>query len=203
MTTSRIFIRSAAVAALMGGLSLPALAGGLGAPVTEPPVAAPAPVAAPLANGDWTGPWAGLALGGDRTKSGGVSHSGGAYGIRGGYDYDFGQFVLGGALSWDKLNGGSGSTTRLKDVTRLTVRGGADLGQALVYAKVGAARASADIGGASFHDTGWTAGIGADYKLTDQWTIGGEIDHDHFNKFGSTGVKANDTTAQVTLGFRF
>lgn len=197
-------IRSAGLGVVLAGLALPAFAGGMGAPVVEPPVMAPAPAPAPMVNGDWTGPWMGLDLGTGRSSTSGIKHNGSVYGLSGGYDYDFGQWVVGGALSWDKSNIDLGPAPgKLKDVARLSLRAGADLGPTLVYGTVGAARASADIGGQSLHDTGWTAGIGADYRLNDRWTLGGEVLTDHFKKFGGTASDVNDTTARLTVGLRF
>ena len=204
MTIAIRSLRRAALGAALAALAVPAVAGGLAAPVVEAPVMAPAPVAGPVTGSDWNGGWVGLDLGAGRSSAAGQKHNGSVYGVRGGYDYDLGQWVVGGALSWDKTNLDLGaSPDKLKDVARLTVRAGADLGQTLVYAKVGAARASADIGGQSLHDNGWTAGIGADYRLNDRWTVGGELSTDHFNNFGGTATDVNATTASVNFGLHF
>jgi len=200
---SRQFAKAGLVAAF-AVTGLPALAGGMAAPVTEPVVAVPAPAPALVPNGDWTGGYLGADLGVARGSQAGVSHNGGVYGLRGGYDYDLGDWVVGGALSWDKTNLDVGpSGDRLKDVARLSVRAGRDLGQTLVYATAGVARASADIGGVSLHDTGWSAGIGADYRLNDRWTIGGEVLTNRFSKFGGSAADVNATTAAINLGLRF
>ena len=190
------------LALVFTGLGLPAFAGGMAAPVVEAPVIAPVDVAAPSA--DWSGGWVGGKLGYGRASNGTTSDNGATYGIAGGYDWDFGQWVAGAGLDWDKtdLNLGTG-TDKLKDIGRLKFRVGADLGRTLVYATAGPARASANIGGTGLHDNGWFGGIGADYALTDRWTIGGELLTNQFNNFGGTGTDLKATTASVNVGLRF
>ena len=184
----------------------PMWAGGLAEPVPEAPVAAPVVIATPST--DWTGGWVGARLGyGDAsadTATGSVDGTGATYGISGGYDWDFGRWVAGVGLDWDKTNLDLGSAgDSLDDIARLKLRAGADLGRTLVYATAGAARASGDLGGVSIHDTGWFGGIGADYALSDRWTVGGELLTNRFNNFGGSGADIDATTASMNLGFRF
>ena len=144
---SRKFAKAGLVA-VFAAAGVPVMAGGMAAPVTEPMVAMPAATPAPMQDGNWTGAYVAGDLGVARSSQGGTSHNGGAYGVRGGYDMDLGQWVVGGALSWDKTNLGVGTGgDRLNDIARLSVRAGRDLGQTLVYATAGVARATADIGG--------------------------------------------------------
>lgn len=194
----------AAVAPLvaLAAFSAPALAGGLAQPVVEAPVAAPAPVVH-SPDGNWTGGHAGLSLGYARGDAGGSSGNHGTYGVNGGYDWDFGQWVAGAALDWNKTDVGLGGSDKLKDIARLKLRAGADLGRTLVYVTAGPARASATVGGVSGHDNGWFAGVGADYQLNDRWTVGGEVLENKFNNFNSTGNDLKATTAAVNVGFRF
>jgi opacity protein-like surface antigen len=87
-------------------------------------------------------------------------------------------------------------------VTRLKLTAGYDLGPALLYGAVGAVRGSVDTGAGSVSDNGWLAGVGMDYALTDQWTVGGEVLNHKFNNFG--GLSDVDvTTVQARVGFRF
>jgi len=193
-----------ALSALLGaGLAAPAFAGGMAAPKMEPPVAvAPVPVAP--AGTDWTGGWIGADLGYGHAKAGtGNSGHGAVYGLSGGYDYDFGKWVAGVGLDWDKTNIGLNGSDKLKDVARLKFRAGADLGNTLVYLTAGPERASATVGGVSAHDNGWFGGIGATYALNDQWTVGGELLANRFNNFNGTSTDLKATTATVNVGFRF
>ncbi len=85
--------------------------------------------------GDWTGGYVGAQLGYGKVKpSGGIADgSGGIYGIHAGYDYDFGDWVLGGELDYDRLKIDVGSPTAATAdyVTRAKLRLGYDFGNAL------------------------------------------------------------------------
>lgn len=208
MTKTFLGNTTAAGLCLLAGLSIAgsALAGGMADPAPEPTIVAPVVQAVP--SSDWTGGWVGARLGyGDASAdTAGVATdgNGGSFGLSGGYDWDFGNWVAGVGLDWDKTNldlGPTGDT--LDDIARLKLRAGADMGRTLVYATAGAARASGDIAGISHQDNGWFGGIGADYALTDRWTLGGEVLTNRFDNFGNTGTDINATTANVNLGFRF
>lgn len=196
-------IMTASLLALAGGL--PALAGGLTTPVEEPVVfAEPAPVPTPSA--DWTGGYAGVQLGyGDVNSNGaGLDGNGAIGGVHAGYLVDFGQFVTGAELSYDAANIDLGAgTDSLDNVARLKLIGGYDLGRTLIYASTGVARASATVGGTDLSDNGYFVGLGADYALTDQWTLGGEVMAHRFNDFGGTGVRLEASTIQAKVAFRF
>lgn len=184
-------------------LALPAFAGGYNAPVVEAPVAAP--VVAPIAaspDGDWTGAYVAGQLGWGHSKFGGASDNTGVYGICGGYDYDFGKFVLGGSVDWNKVDANLG-TDKLKDISRLGLRAGYDMGRTLVYVAGGAARANVGTPTGNVHDNGYYAGLGMDYAINDKWTVGGEVLQNHFSNFGGSGSSLNSTTAAVNVGFRF
>ncbi len=188
--------------ALGGLLAAPVLAGGYTGPVVEAPVVAPIIAVAP--NGDWNGGYVGGQIGYGDASAGAIDGNGAFYGVRGGYDWDLGQWVVGAGLDWDKTDIDLGSAgDNLDSIARLKLRAGYDLGRTLVYATGGAARADADLGGVSHSDNGWFAGVGADYALNDSWTIGGEVLHNQFDDFDNTGIDIDATTAAVTVGFRF
>ncbi|OYZ99477.1 MAG: hypothetical protein B7Y02_19190 [Rhodobacterales bacterium 17-64-5] len=65
------------------------------------------------------------------------------------------------------------------------------------------ARSNATVSGVSGTDTGYSVGVGADYALTQQWTLGGELTSTRYNNFKSTGVTLKDTSLAVKVGFRF
>ena len=188
------------------GAPIAAMAGGVAVPVAEPQIAAPMAVAPQPT--DWTGFYTGLSLGMGNSY-GSTAGNGGNMGIAGvnlGYRRDMGRVVLGGELSYDKddiKQGSSGSGSAIKNTTALKLTVGMPVGRALVYGALGVARADASLAGVSATDTGYTAGIGADYAVTDKWTIGGELAMDRYNDFNNTGVDLKDTTLKVKVGLRF
>ncbi len=111
-------------------IAAPALAGGLAEPAPGPVTIAPAPVAA---TGIWTGFSVGGQLGyGDVSTSGpALSGSDYTYGLRAYYDYDFGDFIVGGGLQYDNTDIDLGGVTSVDSVTRLGLRAGVDLGPEL------------------------------------------------------------------------
>lgn len=185
-------------------LAMPAFAGGMSTPVTEPEIM-PAPVAV-APSFDWTGFYAGAQLGYadiDSDPAGSGGH-GELYGVHAGYRWDFGQFVAGAEVDWDNANvdlGAAGDT--LDDIARLKLVAGADLGRALVYGSVGAAQANATIGGADLSDTGYFLGAGVDYAITDRWTVGGELMEHRFSDFDGSGVDLDATTVKAKVALRF
>lgn len=187
-----------AASTAMGGA---AYAGNLAEPVVEDPVYAPAPAPVPV-SGDWTGFYTGLQLGyGDVDGPGVLDGDNGTYGFHAGYDYDLGNYVIGGELDYDKtdidLNNGAAS---VDSVARLKFKGGYDLGNTLIYATAGAARADTSLG----DETGPFAGIGATYKITDRYTVGAEVLHHKFDDIGGVaGADADATTFTVRGSLRF
>lgn len=183
-------------------LATPALAGSLATPPAEPMIAPPPPAAYAPAR-DWTGGYVGGQLGlGD--LGGDVRGSGGIGGLYGGYTHDFGTFALGAELGYDRasigfLNGGA----KLKDATRVKVRGGPTFGDVFAYGAIGAVRASADVGGNTLRDNGWMAGVGMEYAIDRNWSVGGEVMYHRINDFGGTGLRVSPTTAQARVSFRF
>lgn len=201
------FTATLAAALASGGFAaMPALAGGMTTPAAEPMVApAPAPVVmAP--NGDWTGLYVGGQLGfGDvGSSSATLDGDGMTGGLLAGYRRDFGQFVAGveANFDWANIDLGAG-TDSLDNITRLKVIGGYDMGQTLVYGTIAAVGAEATVGGAALNDTGWGAGIGVDYALTDRMTLGAEVMEHRFSNFSGTGVDLDATTLNARIGFQF
>lgn len=187
-------------------LAMPAFAGGMATPIAEPEVVAAETVyVAPTA--DWSGFYAGAQLGyGDVDSEGpvGLAGTGELGGLHAGYRWDFGQFVAGAEVDWDKTNIDlGGATGTLDDVARLKLVGGADLGRALVYGSVGMAHANATVSGAELSDTGYTLGAGVDYAITDSWTVGGELMGHKFDNFDGSGVDLDATTVKAKVALRF
>ncbi|MCL3883746.1 outer membrane beta-barrel protein [Marivita sp. GX14005] len=187
---STAFIASAATATY---------AGSAGEPVVEPVVVEPVAVA-PMLGGDWTGFYGGLSLGQAWVDADDdLDDSEMVYGVHGGYDYDFGRFVLGGELDYqtgEDLNLGGED---IDDIVRLKMRAGYDLDRTLVYGVLGAAQLNTD----NFDDTGWVAGIGAEYLVTDNVSLGAEYLYHQFDDFDDTNLDIDADTLSLRANFRF
>lgn len=198
-------MRSIAALLATAALATPALAGGPTIVEPEPTVtAAPAPVYAPAA--DWTGFYAGAQLGYADIDSNGEGIDGNGFlgGIHAGYRWDFGQFVAGTELDYDKASGiDLGTDGTLDDVVRLKFMGGYDMGNSLIYATAGAARASATVGTDSLSDSGWFVGAGIDTAINERWTVGGELLQHRFSDFDGSGVDLDATTLKAKVSLRF
>lgn len=194
------------IAAAAALISAPAFAGGLSEPITEPTIE---PVAAPAeynAGGDWSGAYLGAQLGyGDVDSNGaGLDGNGLIGGVQAGYRADFGKFVAGAEVDYDVANidlGASGNS--LDNVARLKLMGGVDLGRSLIYATAGAAYAEATVGGADLSDNGYFAGVGMDYAVSDNFTVGGEYLVHKFDNFDGTGVDLDANTIKAKVSFNF
>ena len=187
-------------------LGAPAFAGGLGDVAPEPEVVAyDAPVQANT-GGEWGGGYVGAQLGYGDIKSGGAGLDGNGTigGVFAGYRADFGQFVAGAELNYDVSDIDLGASAgKLDNVTRLKLIGGADLGRALVYGTVGAAYAEATVGTATLKDNGYFVGVGVDYMLSDNWSVGGEYLAHRFDDFDNSGVDLKVNTVEAKVSYKF
>ncbi|SDF97349.1 outer membrane protein [Sulfitobacter delicatus] len=184
-----------------GALAGVATAGSLQDTTVEAPVYTPAPT--PVATGgDWTGFYGGLQVGQTdiESDSGALDGDDASYGVHAGYDYDFGTFVLGGELDYDKtdieLGGGAAN---VDSVARAKLKAGYDFGNTLVYATAGAAQADTSVG----DESGSFAGLGVTYKVTEQYTVGGEVLQHKFDDVGGTGDDLDATTISLRGSMRF
>lgn len=194
----------AAVAALA---TSPVLAGSVTPAAPDPVVAAPAP-APVIRNYDWTGFYAGGQLGWGQLETTGPivdEGSGMLFGAHAGYDWDFGTFVVGGAVDVESVDiqfdGGNGS---LDGLARAKVRAGYDAGNWLFYGAGGAAYADATLAGTpAENDIGWFAGAGVEYRVNENVSIAGEALYHQWDDFDSTGIDVNTTTVQARVSYRF
>lgn len=147
--------------------------------------------------GTWDGAYLGLQLGAGKTaeNSGGTSQ---LLGVQVGRDWQVGDWVMGVGIDAASLNGGTGFND-FKALGRLKLRGGYDFGRTLVYATSGASYADQNALG---RDWGYFAGVGVEHKLTDNWSLSGEIAQHHFGDFNGAG-KLDPTIATVSLNYRF
>lgn len=194
-------------------LSMPmaALAGGTTAPAVEPVVV---PVVAVDVTPDWTGFYAGAALGFGNVSSNAVIEgidlfdgNGGMGGIMAGYRYDFGQFVLGveGDYNWGSIGVGEEyfSGIKIDSLSHIKLQAGADVGQAFIYGTAGWAWGNLTDGTDDISMDGSVFGIGTDYAVTDKWTVGGEILWNQFNNVEDSGIDFDVTTFNLRAGYRF
>lgn len=195
MTMIRTFSAATVTSLLMGST---AFAGTLADPIVE---TAPAPAVTPVITGtDWTGAYGGLNLGyGDVDATGDLDGDDVTYGVHFGYDYDFGDYVLGAEIEYDDADIDLGSGVNTESVTRLKMRAGYDLGRTLVYGTAGAAYLESSVG----DQTGAFIGVGAAYQATDSITVGAELLGHRFIDIGDTDVDADATTFNLRASYRF
>lgn len=191
---------TAAIASLIAAGA--ANAGGYTAPVVEAAPVEVAPVVTMDAS-DWSGFYAGLQYGqGEATASFDGEEADtdfDAYGVHGGYNHDFGKYVLGGELDYNKvdLDNDGGDA----DLTRLRARAGYDLGRFLPYVTLGAAHISGDD---DLSETDVTYGIGADYKVTEMFTVGAEYTKQDFSDVDNVdGLDLDTDMVQVRASYHF
>ncbi|KPQ20777.1 MAG: Opacity protein [Rhodobacteraceae bacterium HLUCCA24] len=197
-------LRAGITAAALGAfVPAGAFAAGLDETPGEPVVESPAPPPAP-AGIDWTGFYGGAQLGyGDVSTSGAADLDGdGAIGgVTLGYDYDFGNYVLGGAFDYDFADIDVNGATTLESVARVKVRGGPKIGtNGLLYAAAGGAQAEAE---GFDSDTGWFLGAGYEQMVTDRFSVGVEALYHEFDDFDDSGIDVQATTVQLRGTFRF
>ena len=191
-----------AAASLVAGT---AFAGGYTAPVANPePIVVAAVVVEDTS--DWTGFYAGAQYG---KGSADLSYNGvdddrdtDNYGLHGGYLRDFGKFVLGGELDYNKID--IDDVDDKGDLTRLRARAGYDMGSFMPYVTLGVAKLSADTGTYDISETDVTYGIGGDFKVTDKFTVGAEYSKQDFSDVDDIdGLDLDTDMVQVRAAYHF
>lgn len=153
---------------------------------------------------DWTGAYAGISAGGattDFTPSsnifGGIAISagdeGGVYGLHAGYLASRGDLVFGPELSISgsdaELVGGPGAP-EIDFAVRLGLRGGYAVDRFLGYGLLGATYVEGGEGSTGFDETGYLAGLGLEYRLTDRASVGAQYTVSGFDA-GVSGLEAD------------
>ncbi|MBE0453545.1 outer membrane protein [Roseovarius autotrophicus] len=121
-------------------------------------------------------------------------------GVTLGYDHDFGQWVLGGALDYDFTDIDIAPNASLEEIFRVKLRAGPKIGRGLLYGTGGYAYADSDNMGS---ENGWFIGGGYEYMVNDRFSVGGELLYHEFDGFDGTGNDVDVTTVQVRATFRF
>ncbi|UWQ54899.1 outer membrane protein [Leisingera caerulea] len=169
------------------------------------PVGEAQPVPAAAAQTDWTGFYAGLQYNDGEAEAsfGGATATGDfdGFGIHAGYNHDFGQFVVGGELAYNDIDSdGNGDG----DLTQLRARAGVDLGRFMPYATLGFARVSLESGGTDVSESGVTYGVGGEYLVTDNFSIGLEYSRSDFSDVeGVNGLDLDTDMVQLRASYRF
>jgi outer membrane immunogenic protein len=183
-------------------------------PACAADIAAGPYVAAPYGVYNWTGFYAGLNLGYQwgSVSDTGLSPSGLAGGVQGGFNWQTGNIVLGGETDL-QLSGASDSSGPFKFSNpwfgTLRGRAGYAVNNILFYATGGLAYGGgkAELAGASeTHSTvGWTAGAGLEVGLTPRWTVKAEylyVDLSAQN-YALTGVSHEITSNVLRFGANY
>lgn len=178
----------------------PALAGSLEDPVVEQPVIVPAPAEPQMPN--WTGFYLGSQVGylGVDTSLPGIDGDDPMAGFTAGYDYDFGNFVLGTAVDYDWTSLNLTPAVQVENIFRLKVRGGVKMGRGLAYATGGYTNMDTNIVG---DVDGYFVGAGYDYMFGEHLTVGGELLYHDYDNFTGTAVNSEATSFAVRTVFKF
>jgi len=197
-------------------VSLAALAGAAAA-ADLPPAPAPyykAPAMVPVYS--WTGFYVGINGGGgfgssSWTTTNSFNVSGGQFGGTAGYNYQFGQGVIGieGDIDWSDIKGstvvGCPTTCTTSDSWMGTVRGRLGYAADRFMPFVSGGLAFGDIkaavpgfAGATQTNAGWTVGAGLEFAIAGNWTAKAEylyVDLGNFNCGLNCGVLTNNNVA--------
>ena len=150
-----------------------------------------------LADESWTGFIAGIQIGTAEVSVDGSDNGNAALGAHVGYLHDFGGYVLGGELSYDAgaelVTEGNAQKV---DTVRLKLKGGHVFGRTLLYGVVG----YANIDGASISNDGYSVGVGASFRATDNILIGAEYLRDVSD---SSGGDVETDSVSLRLSYLF
>lgn len=189
------------IAAVTALVATPVLADSPDLGSIEPVVSQAASVPS-LGSPNWTGVYGGVQLGFasvDTNVSG--SNEDIIGGLVAGYDFDLGDWVVGGGLDYDfaDISVANGAAD-LESVFRVKLRGGYKVGSGLLYGTGGYALADTDNLGS---DDGYFIGGGYEHLVSDNFSIGGEVLYHDFNNYSSSTVDVDATTVQIRGTFRF
>ncbi|MBI6629914.1 outer membrane protein [Pontibaca salina] len=156
-------------------------------------------IALPATAQDGSGLYFGLGLGWTDVDGPG-GDNGATYGAHIGYDLDFGQFVVGGELEYERTDIGLlGSAGDIDNIGRVKVKGGYDFGPFMGYAVLGRARMKTSFG----NDNGNIYGLGMSYAVNDRVSLGGELLRHDFNNFAGTTTDYDADSLTFRASFRF
>lgn len=205
-------IRTITAAAVVGLVATSAVAGNyskVGPAMAEPMVPVlNAPVAASRFN--WTGAYAGAAIGyGQTNLSGFDSRSTGVGGLFGGYRYDTGNAVLGAELDLALATFGKATLPNgdeMKSSASLLFTAGLPISanaRTLAYVGAGPTMVRTSGVGGSKSSTGATVVVGIDHMMTDTVMLRTGVTYTGVNNLSNANYKARTLAVGVGIGFKF
>lgn len=182
-------------------------------PVT-PVVFAPAPAPDPFWEGGYIGGQIGYAYGDFELDTDTFNNDSAIAGLTAGYLWSLGDgWYLGPEFQYDFADisitdSDTGAEASFEEIARLKLILGYEIGQGLVYGSAGVAYGSLDTVGDVFDgfdgsDTSYVLGLGYDYRIGENWTLGGEYMYHNFTGIGSDGGDVNVNTLQLKAAYRF
>lgn len=195
MTMTSVFLAATSQAALAGGITEPIM--------TPPPMAPIAVAPAPMMASDWSGFYLGGSIGtGNVTVGDADAIDASNLGVHAGYNYDMGQFVLGGELEYSRLDFDDAGDNFDASVLRLKGRVGYDAGAFLPYVTAGVAQLTLE-DGSDVNDFGYFYGAGVAYAINDSFSVGGEILQHAFEDFNDGGADISAQTMGLRVSYSF
>lgn len=190
-------------AAAFAVCAAPAFAGNVTPPMDDNVVAPPPPPVQTTPN--WTGLYGGVQLGYSNVETNLASNEDAIIGgLFVGYDYDFGDFVLGSSIDYDftdaEISTAPNPQVNLENIFRAKLRAGYKLGDGLIYGTGGYAQADTNALG---DEDGYFIGAGYETMVTDTFSLGGELLYHQFDNFNGTNADIEPTTVQLRGTFRF
>lgn len=153
-----------------------------------------------LGGGGWDGAYFGGQLGTGNLTDGG---SGGTGGLFVGIQRDRGDWVIGAQADAVAADLAAPSGDRLDRIVRLQAKAGLDRGRVLVYGTAGLAYGWGETAAGDAEAGGWTAGLGADYRLNQRTALGGRAVYQDLGRFDGGGGDLRATTLEAVVSFRF
>ena len=215
---SRTF-KISALAAFTIGFTFVAASAFSADPVVKDTVPVPPDVA--YANYDWAGPFVGVHVDWREPTDSENGPSGGFLGgVHIGYNFQVDRFVFGPVAEFGYSTQSEtvqfGLSTGEFDARwngSLQMRAGAVFDRLFVYGTGGIEATRGTLSGAGWSDSnthiGWTAGIGAEYQIKPNWTLGFEGRFTDFGSqnyqtpFGDTKVEWDELKASIRLNYKF
>ncbi|MFZ1772326.1 MAG: outer membrane beta-barrel protein [Rhizobiaceae bacterium] len=139
---------------------------------------------------------------------------GGIFGASVGYLHQMGGFVGGAEAGYRKQkiqfvsNGWDPFNFYAQDAYSLELRAGAAFDRWLVTANAGVVYATSNIiypltGAGPLADWGYTAGVSADYLISDHVFVGAKYDHQFYRNFAGNPTKVDVDTGSLKVGYKF